>query len=212
MGRTDHRTLSDPSSRPAIRVATSADADLLAPLAAIEAAADAGFEPFLGPRPFGDDAPPSGAERAAQDGILLVAVVPGAGDLAPPTVIGFAHVLLVDGEAHLEQLAVLPEHQGQGVGRDLVEVAAEHATVLGAARLTLRTFADVPFNGPWYARRGFTAIEPDTDLQRRLVRTERALGLLDLGARVTMTRPLTGGPVDRGIADAAGPPLWKDTP
>lgn len=192
MGRADHRTPSDPGSRPATRVATPADAELLAPLAAIEAAADACFEPFLGPRPFGDDAPPSGAVRAAQDGILLVAVVPvgGDGDLAPPTVLGFAHVLLVDGETHLEQLAVLPEHQGRGVGHQLVEAAAGHATAVGAARLTLRTFAEVPFNAPWYARRGFVRIAPDTDLQHRLIRTERALGLLDLGPRVTMSRTL----------------------
>lgn len=179
-----------PAPDPAVRVvvATAADGELLAPLAGIEAAADAAFEPFFGPRPFGEDTPPSGFERAGQDGFVLVDVMPGGASGA--TVLGFVHVLTVDGEAHLEQLAVLPEHHGRGTGRALLEAAAGHAADKGYPRLTLRTFAEVPFNAPWYARRGFAVIAADTAFLRGLIRTEDELGLTALGPRVTMARPL----------------------
>lgn len=169
-------------------VATEEHGELLAPLAGTEAAADAAFEPFFGPRPFGEDTPPSCAERAGQDGFVLVAVMPRGATGA--TVLGFVHVLTVDGEAHLEQLAVPPEHLGRGTGRALLEAAASRAAEQGYPRLTLRTFAEVPFDAPWYARRGFAVIAADTAFLRGLIRTEDELGLTALGPRVAMARPL----------------------
>lgn len=169
-------------------VATEEHGELLAPLAGTEAAADAAFEPFFGPRPFGEDAPPRGVERVRQDGFVLVAVMPSGATGA--TVLGFAHVLTVDAEAHLEQLAVLPEHHGRGTGRALLEASASRAAEQGYPRLTLRTFSEVPFNAPWYARRGFAVVEADTAFLRGLIRTEDELGLTTLGPRVTMARPL----------------------
>jgi ribosomal protein S18 acetylase RimI-like enzyme len=70
-------------------------------------------------------------------------------------VIGFVQVDVVDGNAHIEQVSVLPAHQGRGVGRALVEVACSWAVALGLPAVTLTTFLDVPWNEPLYRHLGF---------------------------------------------------------
>ena len=92
----------------------------------------------------------SGAERDARSpGFLLVAG-------RPP--IGFVHVLLLDGHAHLEQLSVRPEHQRRGIGTTLVRAAMARARQDGHDRLSLCTYRDVPWNGPFYRSLGFTEV------------------------------------------------------
>ena len=111
----------------------------------------------------------------------------------PP--VGFAWMDVLDGQAHLEELAVLPEHGRAGLGRALVEAAAVWAGEAGYSSITLATYRDVPWNGPFYASCGF-AVLPRwrwTRGLRRIRRWERRAGLDDLGERVIMTRP-TGGP------------------
>jgi GNAT superfamily N-acetyltransferase len=130
---------------------------------------------------------PTGAERAAEPGFLLVAEDADADD---GTLVGFAHVLEVDGLAHLEQVAVPPEHGRRGHGGALVEAAAAEAARRGHPRITLRTFADVPWNAPAYARAGFVEEEPATPFHLRLAETEARLGLDLLGRRIQMGRAL----------------------
>ena len=62
----------------------------------------------------------------------------------------------VDGCAHVDQVSVAPSHARQGLGAALIEHLAERARVA----LTLTTFRDVPWNAPYYARLGFTVVEP----------------------------------------------------
>lgn len=107
------------AGRYAVRPATAAD---LPQLAAVESAADRVFDPVVDTSLWG--APPSGEARAVERGFLLVAGDP---------VVGFAHVLLLDGSgdgegdgpggahAHLEQLAVRPDHARRGIGTALVD-------------------------------------------------------------------------------------------
>ena len=90
--------------------------------------------------------------QAQQAGFLWVAV---AGD----EVIGFALVSEVGGCAHLDELDVLPEHGRRGAGSALVAAVCEWATGEGYAAVTLRTFRDVPWNAPFYERRGFRSVE-----------------------------------------------------
>lgn len=196
-----------------VRPATAQDLEVLGD---IEAAADTTFEALLGPSPFGDDPPPTGTQRAAEPGFVLAAVVDGAvmgrdegpvsrGTAAPgsrppgsPIVhinrpVGFVHVLERDGQAHLEQLAVLPGCQGQGLGTALVEAACREARRRGHRTITLRTYAEVAFNGPYYARRGFEEVPvPSTDLHRELERAEQVLDLARHGRRIVMRRDLDG--------------------
>ncbi len=73
--------------------------------------------------------------------------------------IGFAIVHLLDESVHLHELDVHPDHARQGLGRRLISTVADWARARGATALTLTTFADVPWNGPYYARLGFRILD-----------------------------------------------------
>jgi ribosomal protein S18 acetylase RimI-like enzyme len=163
-----------------IRPARAAD---LRHLAAIEESGVPLFaELFGGPLgpPLASPAP-TGGHRVDQPGFLLVA-----GD--PP--VGFVHVLVIDGFAHLEQLSVHPSAGRRGVGSALVRAAMEEARLDGFAELSLCTYRDVPWNGPFYQRLGFREVERPWPFQRDLRRHERKLGLDEYGPRVVMSAPL----------------------
>ncbi len=136
-------------------------------------------------RPNRWEAAPSGASRAAEPGFLLVVADES------ETIVGFVHVLETGGIAHLEQLSVSPEHGRRGYGRALVEAAKSEARRRGHDRMTLRTYADVPWNAPFYARAGFVEESPSTPFQRHLVLVERRLGLDQHGRRIQMGLTLT---------------------
>ncbi|SFR69995.1 Acetyltransferase (GNAT) family protein [Agromyces sp. CF514] len=156
---------------PEIRLAAPGELELLEQL---ENDADGLFiERF---RPTSWRPAPDAATRAAQPGFILVAVVEGSdGDGDRTTVVGFAQVLEHDGHVHLEQLSVSPAHARRGHGRRLVEAAIAHAAALGYAEITLRTYADVPWNGPFYRSCGFVESDPATPWHRELA--EHDLGL-----------------------------------
>lgn len=149
----------------------------------IENAADQLLLDWLSPDSW--EAAPSGASRAAVPGYILVAQVAEAS-----AVIGFVHVLERELVAHLEQLSVLPGHGRRGHGRALVEAAKSEARRRGYQCLSLRTYADVPWNGPFYARAGFIETKPATAFHRHLANIERQLGLNRHGRRIQMTAAL----------------------
>lgn len=159
-----------------IRPANTADFERIE---AIENTADQLFIEAFQPEhwPAADPA----AERAAQAGFLFV------GEQQDKEVIGFVHTLEIDGHAHLEQLSVLPEHGRHGYGRALVEAALAEAKHRGYREMTLRTYADLPWNGPFYARLGFRETTPESDFLRSLIQVERKLGLDTYGRRAQMS-------------------------
>lgn len=159
-----------------IRPAIAADFDRIE---AIENTADQLFiEAFRAEHwPAADPA----SERAALPGYLLVAELPSAG------VIGFVHVLEIAGHAHLEQLSVSPEHGRHGYGQTLVEAALAEAKRRGYHEVTLRTYAELPWNGPFYAKLGFRETEAETDFLRSLIQVERDLDLDSYGRRSQMS-------------------------
>jgi GNAT superfamily N-acetyltransferase len=75
--------------------------------------------------------------------------------------IGYVLVDVVDGNAHLEQVSVHPDHQGSGVGRTLMEWVFQWATDAGMPAVTLTTFHDVPWNAPLYRHLGFRVLRDD---------------------------------------------------
>jgi GNAT superfamily N-acetyltransferase len=104
--------------------------------------------------------------------------------------IGYAVALVVDGNGHLQQISVLPAHGRRGLGRRLVEHVCRWAKDEGLSSVTLSTFKDVPWNGPFYERCGFTPV-PEAELGpglRELREAERAAGL-DVDRRHFMRRP-----------------------
>ena len=128
---------------------------------------------------------PSGLSRAAAAGFVLVAE-----EIETGTIVGFVHVLEADGIAHLEQLSVLPQMGRRGYGRALLDTAMDEARRRGYGLITLRTYAHVPWNAPFYARAGFVETPPTTDFHRDLIEVEERLGLARFGRRVQMTAAL----------------------
>lgn len=91
-------------------------------------------------------------EAGRRDGRLWVAVSP----LNRP--VGFALMKLIGGTAWLDQLSVLDRWQGRGHGTALIDRTAAEARRRGHDALHLSTYRDVPWNGPYYARRGFVEL------------------------------------------------------
>ena len=85
----------------------------------------------------------------------------------------------VDGGLHVEQVSVHPRAARRRLGRSLIDHVAGVAREDGVPALTLTTFAEVPWNAPYYERLGFRVV-PDAELTpglRRIVDSEGATGL-----------------------------------
>ncbi len=96
---------------------------------------------------------------------------------------------VVDGCAHIAQVTVHPAQRGRRLGSSLVDHLDGWAAARGLAALTLTTYRDVPWNGPYYERIGFRVIEPTPGLAA-VVADEARIGL-DPDARVCMRRELS---------------------
>ena len=107
---------------------------------------------------------------------------------------GFALFGWVDEAPHLAEMDVLPEHGRRGIGRALVQAAIAWARRQGGGSLSLTTFRDLPWNGPFYASLGFVALaggELGSGLRAQLEREAEA-GLAR-ERRVAMRLPLPPG-------------------
>jgi GNAT superfamily N-acetyltransferase len=100
---------------------------------------------------------------------------------------------LIDGSAHVEQVSVHPAAAGRGIGRALIDELAEWGHAQGAEAITLTTFVEVAWNGPYYERCGFRYLADD-ELTPGLVaiRSAEAAHGLDRWPRAAMRRELTG--------------------
>jgi len=132
----------------AIRVARPDD---LAVLPLIERAAAAQFRAT--PYPEMVDADLVSAEVDLAQEYVWVAVDPADQPIA------FAIVHLLSESVHLHELDVHPDYARQGLGRRLIATVADWARARGATKLTLTTFDDVPWNGPYYVRLGFRTLD-----------------------------------------------------
>lgn len=158
-----------------VRAAEGSDAESVH---AIETSADALLIDALGAWKWPPAQEP--VARLSTPGFVLIAEDDG----AP---IGFAHVVEIDGSAHLDQLSVVPSAGRQGYGRMLLTAALDEARERGHSRVTLRTYAEVPWNAPFYASCGFLESIPETPFLRGLVDAEATLGIDRYGRRVQMT-------------------------
>jgi GNAT superfamily N-acetyltransferase len=132
-----------------------------------------------------DDPPPDlEALRAFQrDGRAWVFVD---GDDHP---VAYLLVETVDDRAHVEQVSVHPSHARHGIGRRLLDCADSWAAEHGRSELTLTTYVDVPWNGPYYQRLGFRFLQDDEigEQLRAIREREVAIGL-DSWPRAAMIR------------------------
>ncbi len=98
---------------------------------------------------------------------------------------------VVDGCAHLEQVTVDPTCAGAGLGRELIEHLRSWAEERGLPAITLTTFTEVPWNGPYYLRLGFRYLDPaDLGPGLRAVRAAEADHGLDRWPRAAMRMDL----------------------
>jgi len=155
-------------------------------LAGVELRAAALFSPDDLPRALADEATPVETFRAAQgEGRLWVARA----ETGLP--VGFALLEARGRDACLEELDVDPAYGRRGLGRRLVEAVRDAARERGHRRLVLTTFRDVPWNGPFYRRLGFTVVaESELDPGLEALRRKDAEAGLDLARRVVMTLDL----------------------
>lgn len=161
----------DPASPVTIRPAR---ADDLAVLVSIERAAGEAFR-AIGMGIVADDDPRS-VEALAPYVERDHAWVAADGEGRP---VGYLLLDVVDGGAHIEQVSVHPDHARQRIGRALIERAASWARSHRLDALTLTTYVEVPWNGPYYERLGFLylAAEEETPGLRAIRERERAHGL-----------------------------------
>jgi GNAT superfamily N-acetyltransferase len=168
-----------------IRAAVNADAALMRQ---VEIVSGQRFrEVGLGAIADNEPPPPSVFEQHAAAGRAWVAV--GLSD----GVAGFVIADIVDAAAHIEQVSVVPAHQGQGVGRALIEQVSRWAVENGLPALSLTTFNHVPWNRPLYEHLGFRvlAAEEIGPGLRAVMAIEAAHGL-DPASRVAMRKDIDG--------------------
>jgi len=136
-------------------------------LAAAERYRDVGYNP--------DPWPPTTPEdfAAYRDlGLLWVAV-------SDIRAVGFAVVDVYGDHAHLEEIDVLPEMQGRGVGAMLIREVIDDATRRTSTAVTLRTFLTTPWSVGLYEKMGFRRWDPDPppEYLRTIMDDEQKSGL-----------------------------------
>ncbi|MFD4353440.1 GNAT family N-acetyltransferase [Nocardia sp. NPDC058519] len=105
--------------------------------------------------------------------------------------IGYLVLGIVDEQPHVDQVSVDPAYAGARIGKRLIDHAVRWAKAVGLHEITLTTFTQVPWNGPYYERLGFTYIPAaDEPPGLRAIRaTELAHGL-DAWPRASMRAEL----------------------
>lgn len=169
----------------AVMIRAARDADLAA-LATVQRNAGTRFRAVgMGAVADRDPERPETLRAAAAAGLLWVAV----DDDDRPS--AFLLASLAPGAAHVEQVSVDPRWAGRGIGAILLDHLAGWAAEHGLTELTLTTFADVPWNAPYYERLGFVRV-PEAELRPSERQRTRANAAGSLGAwpRVAMRRPV----------------------
>jgi GNAT superfamily N-acetyltransferase len=157
----------------------------LATLASVELSAATRFRGWDVPAAVFEEATPISVLEAAQVSGHLWVALSAAGDC-----VGFGLVEPSGERLHLQELDVLPEHGGRGLGRALVSRIERWAVESSFAEITLTTYRDVPWNAPFYVRLGFAILERadlDFDLTARLA-TEAERGMSSM-PRVALRKP-----------------------
>jgi GNAT superfamily N-acetyltransferase len=111
--------------------------------------------------------------------------------------VGMVIASVREGAAYIEELDVIPKHGRRGLGSRLVARVCEWARAHDYPTVTLSTFRDVPWNAPFYRKRGFTELSP-ADLTPDLlaIREREVQHGLRIDARIFMRRVIieTGDP------------------
>jgi ribosomal protein S18 acetylase RimI-like enzyme len=88
-------------------------------------------------------------------------------------VVGYLVLVEEPGGLLLENVAVLPEHHGRGIGRALLELAEERATARGIVRIMLYTHVTMVENQALYERIGYTETHREAEGFQRIFYEKR---------------------------------------
>jgi N-acetylglutamate synthase-like GNAT family acetyltransferase len=70
-------------------------------------------------------------------------------------ILGFVAMRVLDELLYLDNISVESNASGMGIGATLLSVVIEHAKSLGVRAVSLTTFREPPWNGPWFRKHGF---------------------------------------------------------
>ena len=105
--------------------------------------------------------------------------------------VGMVIASVHEGAVYVEEMDVLAEHGRRGLGGRLLETVCAWAREHGYAAVTLSTFRDVPWNGPFYRRHGFADLPPAAWTPgMRAIREDESRHGLRTDLRVFMRREL----------------------
>jgi GNAT superfamily N-acetyltransferase len=103
--------------------------------------------------------------------------------------VAYILVDVIDGRVHIEQVSVQPSHARRGIGRQLIDAVEQWGRADGEVGLSLTTYTEVPWNGPYYERLGFRYLaDADIPDSLRAIRAQEALAGLDEWPRAVMIR------------------------
>jgi GNAT superfamily N-acetyltransferase len=112
---------------------------------------------------------------------------------AGDTAVGMVIVSIRDAAVYVEEIDVLPTYGRRGLGARLLEHVCDWARERGCPAVTLSTFRDVAWNGPFYRKHGFRDLTENewTPGMAEIRRKESEHGL-KVDERVFMRRDLIG--------------------
>ncbi len=111
--------------------------------------------------------------KAHEQGLLIVAIENGA------TPVGFAAAEVMERHLHILEMDVLPRVQRQGIGSLLLDKVTELAILHNLQWVSLTTFSHLPWNAPWYEKKGFRKLETDSlpGFLANILLAEKEMGL-----------------------------------
>jgi GNAT superfamily N-acetyltransferase len=110
---------------------------------------------------------------------------------AANTAVGVVIASVREGAVYVEEIDVLAEHGRRGLGGRMLDAVCTWAQERGYPAVTLSTFRDVPWNGPFYRKHGFVDLAPAAwTAGMRVIREQEAHHGLRTDVRVFMRRDL----------------------
>ncbi|KWS20191.1 acetyltransferase [Pseudomonas syringae pv. syringae] len=109
------------------------------------------------------DLPPLSADRFEACRVVVAV------DQNTHEVIGYAAMRPLDGLLYLDNISVVPRASGSGVGKTLLSSVVTHAQALRVQAVSLTTFREPLWNGPWFRKHGF-GLMPDIEIGEGLRR------------------------------------------
>jgi GNAT superfamily N-acetyltransferase len=110
---------------------------------------------------------------------------------AANTAVGVVIASVREGVVYVEEIDVLAEHGRRGLGGRMLDAVCTWAQERGYPAVTLSTFRDVPWNGPFYRKHGFVDLAPAAwTAGMRVIREQEAHHGLRTDVRVFMRRDL----------------------